>query len=325
MPITLKMEFKDRFYKSTEVAEILGVSLRTLYRYMDSGKIQSVQIPSGRHRFTKQQIEDFLYSSGTPSLGPELHNNSFSHNKTGLSPQKFEPNADKDKNLSTSSLQVANKPKFEKKLDTEDDIEKELDALLKELDSDFSSEDIVEDPEKNLPDIEVNLDHPEEQKQEPINKVPLTASSILEESYSDKKEEFQKMPPELNENVIHYFYCPFNELRTIARMVKSLADENRKEYAFTMNAGLSLFFPLEPFSVIHFYVKDSDLDFWKENLQLKDSATSDANLGILLTKVDAFKNLKEVSGLKVVSKEILKKNFEFCGNPDLAKQADEKL
>jgi len=63
------MEFSDRFYKSTEVADILGVSLRTLYRYMDSAKIQSVQLPSGRHRFTKQQIEDFLYSNGSGGLG----------------------------------------------------------------------------------------------------------------------------------------------------------------------------------------------------------------------------------------------------------------
>ena len=32
------MQLEDRFYKSTEVADLLGVSLRTLYRYMENGK-----------------------------------------------------------------------------------------------------------------------------------------------------------------------------------------------------------------------------------------------------------------------------------------------
>ncbi len=54
------MELRDKLYTSTQVAEILGVSLRTLYRYMEDGKIESMKTASGRHRFTKEQIMNFL-------------------------------------------------------------------------------------------------------------------------------------------------------------------------------------------------------------------------------------------------------------------------
>jgi len=58
------MELEDKLYSSTEVAKILGVSRRTLYRYLDSGTLPSMQLPSGRHRFTKEQVEAFLKTSG---------------------------------------------------------------------------------------------------------------------------------------------------------------------------------------------------------------------------------------------------------------------
>ncbi len=56
----MNIELQDKLYTSTEVAEILGVSLRTLYRYMEDGKIASMKTASGRHRFTREQILDFL-------------------------------------------------------------------------------------------------------------------------------------------------------------------------------------------------------------------------------------------------------------------------
>jgi len=59
------MTLQDKLYKSSEVCDILGVSLRTLYRYIEDRKMGSVQLSSGRHRFTKDQIEGFL------QLGPD--------------------------------------------------------------------------------------------------------------------------------------------------------------------------------------------------------------------------------------------------------------
>ena len=56
----MALELKDKLYTSTQVADILGVSLRTLYRYMEDVKIKSMRTASGRHRFTKDQILEFL-------------------------------------------------------------------------------------------------------------------------------------------------------------------------------------------------------------------------------------------------------------------------
>lgn len=56
------MNLEERFYTSTEVAEILGVSLRSVYRYLEEGKLDAeVKTATGRHRFTKENILDFLY------------------------------------------------------------------------------------------------------------------------------------------------------------------------------------------------------------------------------------------------------------------------
>ena len=56
----MTIELQDKLYTSTQVADILGVSLRTLYRYMEDGRIKSMRTASGRHRFTKDQIVEFL-------------------------------------------------------------------------------------------------------------------------------------------------------------------------------------------------------------------------------------------------------------------------
>src|SRR3989344_7553676 len=56
------MNLEERFYTSTEVAEILGVSLRSVYRYLEEGKLDAeIKTATGRHRFTKDNILSFLY------------------------------------------------------------------------------------------------------------------------------------------------------------------------------------------------------------------------------------------------------------------------
>jgi len=57
----MKLQLEDRLYTSTEVADILGVSLRSVYRYLDDGKINAeVKTATGRLRFTRDNILDFL-------------------------------------------------------------------------------------------------------------------------------------------------------------------------------------------------------------------------------------------------------------------------
>src|SRR3989304_4428794 len=68
------MNLEEKLYTSTEVADILGVSLRSVYRYMEEYKLKAdVKTATGRHRFTKQNILDFLYPEGSarPSQQPQ--------------------------------------------------------------------------------------------------------------------------------------------------------------------------------------------------------------------------------------------------------------
>ena len=66
------MNLEERFYTSTEVAEILGVSLRSVYRYLEEGKLDAeVKTATGRHRFTKENILNFLYP-GEAELAPRM-------------------------------------------------------------------------------------------------------------------------------------------------------------------------------------------------------------------------------------------------------------
>ena len=66
------MNLEERFYTSTEVAEILGVSLRSVYRYLEEGKLDAeVKTATGRHRFTKENILNFLYP-GKAELAPRM-------------------------------------------------------------------------------------------------------------------------------------------------------------------------------------------------------------------------------------------------------------
>lgn len=53
---------KDRLYTAPEVADILGVSLRTVYRYVKSGKIVfETRTGTGHYLFGKNAILSFLY------------------------------------------------------------------------------------------------------------------------------------------------------------------------------------------------------------------------------------------------------------------------
>ncbi len=60
----MSIDLKDRLYTSSEVAEILGVSLRSVYRYLEEGKLDAdIKTATGRHRFSKKNILDFLRPS----------------------------------------------------------------------------------------------------------------------------------------------------------------------------------------------------------------------------------------------------------------------
>lgn len=52
-----KAKDKD-YYSLQEVAKILGVSVRSLYRYIDSGRLRAVKV--GYWRVNKADLDNFL-------------------------------------------------------------------------------------------------------------------------------------------------------------------------------------------------------------------------------------------------------------------------
>lgn len=91
----MTIELKDKLYTSTQVADILGVSLRTLYRYMEDGKINSMRTASGRHRFTRDNILEFLNGDKDVQLSDIM-----SSGYARQSVQHTEPVTNYDRNIS---------------------------------------------------------------------------------------------------------------------------------------------------------------------------------------------------------------------------------
>ena len=52
------MVLTKEFYTAPEVANILGVHLRTVYRWIDEGNIKAVKV--GQWRISKEALEEFL-------------------------------------------------------------------------------------------------------------------------------------------------------------------------------------------------------------------------------------------------------------------------
>jgi excisionase family DNA binding protein len=54
------MEYDDRLLKPSEVAEVFGVDPKTVVRWANDGRIVSVRLPSGRHRFRQSVVDAVL-------------------------------------------------------------------------------------------------------------------------------------------------------------------------------------------------------------------------------------------------------------------------
>lgn len=57
---TSDYDIDSKLYTSTQAAKIIGVSLRTIYRYMKTNQINYLKTRSGRIRFMESHIYDFI-------------------------------------------------------------------------------------------------------------------------------------------------------------------------------------------------------------------------------------------------------------------------
>jgi predicted transcriptional regulator len=287
------IQLENKLYTSTEVADILGVSLRSVYRYIEEDKLRAeVKTATGRHRFTKQNIIDFLYPEG----------------------------ADRDSKKSNENEEIPVKKVVKKA------VEKKAEPEVIEV-----AEEVKE--EKKVPVKEVQKEETvaeEATKEEPVDWLSKfrEAAKKFEEGTPSKpiatKEEdtiFVKEEPK----AMKFFYrSKLGGLKDIAQNIDKTSKNSGVEYAFTMSAGLSLHSPIKPFSMLHAYIRSKDKDFFERVLMLTPSDEENGQLGLILSDDNKVYNTSiQMHGLAVVSKERLLvdiREMDTTGN--LVKEAE---
>lgn len=450
----MAIEIADKLYTSTQVADILGVSLRTLYRYMEDGKIQSMRTASGRHRFTKQQILDFLNASGGDYMrdsmdeAPAQRGNQFQSQPyqpqyaqnpdQGQRPQdQWQPNQGQqfsvpgqqgqsgqtqqygygqqqtrqydqrdfdtlsqgqrnpqDQNQSQAwSQQPGQSQGFqgnENRQNQQPQPYARMDSTGFPSQVDFNdSEDDLEDDEfqtddqpiqpgmgnQSNPDSNVRqpsysvdewddfsayrrrestFDQMDNQVQQPAveatspvveQRPPAAAPSEYSMQVSRSAEvryQQQQQPQpqaarfdqveETDENIsapagnIRYYKSDYTDLIELAKKIKQTGDSKDLEYAFTMDAGLSLHKLIRPFTILHFYANPEDMQIWKDELKLVPTQRKEeANIGVVVNTDIVFVSTKEIGGFRVVEDKILLRDLSNAREESLVKEFREYL
>lgn len=272
------MNLEDRLYTSTEVAEILGVSLRSVYRYLEEGKIDAeVKTATGRLRFTRQNILDFLHPQDFSSRGVVKETSVVEGVKKSVSVSVPEPD-----------IELESKPELEPEPEPVPSREETVDWLEKFRQSAKKYEGKPVDVTESEQVSGIAAVAPEEEK------IPAGSELV-------------------------YYRSLVGGLKDIAQNIDKVSRKASVEYAFTLNAGLSLHKPLkEPFSILHVYVQPKDKEFFEKMLQLVGSDERSAQLCLLISDDSLiYETREELHGLYVVSKNQLKKDISSFGERGL--------
>jgi predicted transcriptional regulator len=294
------INLEDKLYTSTEVADILGVSLRSVYRYIEEDKLQAeVKTATGRHRFTKKNIIDFLYPGG-------------------------EVPKEEKKVEETPKTKVEEEPKIEKEevIETPKESPKQKPEVVKEE---------VREPEE----VPAPAQPAEEEPIDWLEKFRMAAKRFDEESAkrvetdTGPKETFASITEQEAEPIkghMLYYRSRLGGLKDIAQNIDKSSRNSGLDYAFSMNAGLSLFKAIKPFSILHVYVKSKDRDFFERILMLAPSDENNAQL-CLMTSDDKglYAASSELHGLFVVEKGKLLDDIRKYGDSELIEEAESIL
>ncbi len=345
----MSIELKDKLYTSTQVAEILGVSLRTLYRYMEDGRIASMRTASGRHRFTKDQILNFLNAGELNSVQhqsvPKPVKDDVLEQPSVISPvvnpyvdtqlnQNTVDNLDSDSSkTSFGSLSDNHDTKSNQTIDDFDSsqfttVSTDVNPLgeVGDLDNDPIVEEIPtrRDIEKNNEPVKpVNFDgFPSEDAFSTKASVSSTISkledNVVKGTKEDERDKLIDIASDLN---IRYYKSEHTDLIRLAKKISEVANAKDLEYAFSCYAGLSLHFLIKPFTILHFYANPEDMQILREELSLMPVAKKeDANIGIIVNTDIVFVPTKEMGGFNVVEDKILLRDLADHKEPDLARQ-----
>jgi len=117
----------------------------------------------------------------------------------------------------------------------------------------------------------------------------------------------EKVAPPLPEaQVSYYFYrSPLGGLKDVARLLDQCSRQTGVPYALTLFGGLSLHYEIKPFSIIHAYVRSSDLNLFKKRLKLKETPRQKANLCLMTTRQDVFRDARRMRNFAVVANDRL--------------------
>ncbi len=328
--------FDEKLYTSTEVAEILGVSLRSIYRYLEEGKLNAaVKTATGRHRFTRQNINDFLHpGKQTTPMSADIPRYSDDFRKDD-DKYSYVVGENKDKYIETQGAK-----------ETKELSQKELsqDVLESEGSYDASHGKATE------PGIERAVSGEAESKAEPIDwlarfrqaaekykmqaqtesrgSLESVGSGTGSEAKSDKMPKTERSQKHMEEafseeSVFNYYRSGVGGLKEIAQSLDKSAKNASLDYAFTMNAGLSLHKPIKPFSLIHAYVRSGDLPYFEKVLQLTPSQKEIAQLCLITSDNDnLYAKRKELHGLFVVSDSQVKADLLAEGEVELANELE---
>ncbi len=323
--------FDEKLYTSTEVAEILGVSLRSIYRYLDENKIQAeVRTATGRHRFTRQNINDFLHPGKQVPQAQVSKSTSLDDNLPGEASGDYAGQENSEISLKQSKdiKEDAIGSKWETKAAKE--VKEEREHRIDKQDADTGvqhaepkTEEIKDEPIDWLARFrqaaeKYKTQAPESSELRETSKTVTRKTAKIAEEEQEIAEESASEEP-----VFNYYRSGVGGLKEIAQSLDKSAKNASLDYAFTMSAGLSLHKPIKPFSLIHSYIRGSDLPYFEKVLQLTPSQKDTAQL-CLIASDDAslYAKRRELHGLYVVSDSQIKADLLADGEVELATELD---
>jgi excisionase family DNA binding protein len=310
------IKLEDKLYTSTEVADILGVSLRSVYRYIEEGKLNAeVKTATGRHRFTKQNIVDFLYPNDDENHETSSENVKMRDERPAKAPKEAkvpveqkitEPAASKVETEIEENVEV----KEEKEAEPIDWLAKFREAAKKFEEERSQAQKVQEETPEQEP-----VTTPAPQESEDFQGL----AGIVEPEPADAAIETPSVQS-------FYYRSRLGGLKDIAQNIDKSSRNSNVDYAFTLNAGLSLFKPIKPFSVLHAYVRPKDREFFERVLMLVPSDETNAQLCLLTSEDNNIYDYKtEMHGLFVVSKQQLLDDVRQSDDSSLSAEAESVL
>jgi|SRR3989344_2015889 len=295
-------ELEDRLYTSTEVANILGVSLRSVYRYLEDGKLDAeMKTATGRHRFTKQNILDFLSPQNRTMAGAKTVESTVAQ---AAAPAAEPLRAPRQTVVETQPEPVAEVEELAAEEVAEGQEDVDWLAKFRQAAERYKAEQVEPAP-----------------AEAPAEPVAAPTETLRGLTYIEEEivAEPITQPAQTSQN--YYYKSGVGGLKDIAQNIDKSAKKASLEYAFTMDAGLSLHKPIRPFSLIHAYVRSEDLAFFEKILGLQATDIGEAQLCLIVSDDPSlFADKKEMHGLSVVDNTRLRADLIAGGKEDLANE-----